>query len=287
MPMNTKITANACAPGSTMYVFGIVSLDQSPRCGEDGWSCRDIEVADGLWQQGDVLVAGISYDSGPGDGISASFPSEDVPVTLVRGGSPVWVSPQHAMWSLNGYFGEWMMWSIDIPAGFPAGRVNMRLWGGMIDADQPLTQAGIRWGFSEPIWFDVSPTAAVLPKFTVSKAQWSPPGAVGVTSWLQMTMHSSIPSNYCPYMFSGMSQDEINALIPAQFRSTRHPANVWVPDTGGGGNDCRNNNYSPPNGNSGQPTWQDWANIASFGYTPSHDGAYKYCVCVINMPNGL
>lgn len=282
LPFPSKLTSPTCAPGSTNYFFGVINIENSGN--------PSSTIAAKQWAKGDVIVSGISYESGPGQ-VHLSFPGGPKVSAMPDPQTVYWLSPEFSsLWWLSFYFATWQTHQINIPLGFPSGEVRFRKWAGFIDYRDALTAENIQWQDSMEFSFLVSPSYARLPEFTVSNVRWVPDFvAPGTTAWLKGTYHSNIPAGYTPYVFAGPSQDMVNAMVDPALRSIRHPADAAWWQTGGGGSCCNCKGYPipPPNGCSGQDTWTVLPDVAYTGFTPSVDGTIRHCVYCFNMPDGI
>jgi len=283
LPYATKISASTCAPGSTQYIHGVINFANS--------GSQASTVAAKQWAQGDVIVTGVSYDSGPSS-VTLSFPGRPKTTASPNPNTIYWLSPEYtSLWHLSWYFAYFgVVHQIDVPLGFPNGNVQISRWAGFIPASQPLVASSIVWQDSEPITFAVSNAANRLPEFTFTNPRFVPnPGSIGSPSVLAADFQSNIPAGYTPYVFTGLTIEDVDAAQESQYRSIRHPVgSVWW-NTGGGGACCNCYGYPmpPPNGCGGQDTWSSWPGIGYHGWIPSAEGEKDLCMFCFNMPGGI
>ncbi len=283
LPFPTKITSPTCAPGSTQYMHGVLNFANS--------GSQAATVAAGQWAQGDVIVAGISYDSGPAP-VTLSFPGQPKVTASPNPNAVYWLSPEYtSLWHLSWYFAYFgVIHQIDIPLGFANGNVTVSRWAGYIPAGSPLSASSIVWQDSEAHTFAVSSSAERFPEITFSNPRFIPnPGAIGVNSTLAADFHSNIPAKFTPYVFTGLTVDDVNTSQEAPYRSIRHPAgSVWW-NTGGGGSCCNCYGYPmpPPNGCNGSDTWSEWSGVGTHGFIPSQEGTRDLCMCCLYLPDGI
>jgi len=283
LPFATKITASTCAPGSTQYMHGVINFANS------GSQAATVNAKQ--WAQGDVIVAGISYDLGPAP-ITLSFPGQAKTTASPNPNTVYWLAPEYtSLWHLSWYFAYFgVCHQIDIPLGFANGTVQVSRWAGFIPASQPLVASSIVWQDSESHSFTVSNAAQRLPEFTFTNPRFIPsPGSIGTPSYLSADFHSNIPAAYTPYVFSGITIEDVNAPQEPQYRSIRHPVDATWWNSGGGGKCCNCRGYPlpPPNGCNGQDTWSSWSGVGYHGWIPSTNGEKTMCMFCFNMPNGI
>lgn len=283
LPFATRLTSPTCAPGSTQYMHGVINIANS--------GSQASTVASKQWAQGDVIVCGISYDSGPAS-VTLSFPSQPKITASPNPNAIYWLSPEYtSLWHLSWYFAYFgIVHQIDIPLGFPNGNVQISRWAGFIPADQPLVASSIIWQDSEPRSFTVSNATSRLPEFTFTNPRFIPnPGTIGSPSLLSADFQSNIPAGYMPYIFTGLTLEDVNAAQEPQYRSIRHPSGSAWWNTGGGGTCCNCYGYPmpPPNGCAGQDTWSSWTGMGSHGFIPSEEGEKDLCMFCFNMPDGI
>jgi len=282
LPIPTKITAPTCSPGSAQYIHGVVRFANSGNPAST--------VMAKQWAQGDVIVCGLSYESGPAP-VFLSFPGQPKVQASPDPNLVYWVSPEYtSLWHLSWYFAYWQGHQIDVPLGFPNGTVTIRKWSGVIHAADPLVASSIVWQDSIPISFTVSSSAERLPEITVSNFRWVPnPVQPGYQSKMTADYHSNIPAAFMPVVFVGPVVSEVNESHEAPYRSIRHPVDAVWWQSGGGGACCNCKGYPipPPNGCNGQETWSDWTGISSFGFTPSEPGLKRACIYSFYMPGGV
>lgn len=285
LPISTKLTSPTCAPGSTQYIHGVINIANS------GNPYATIHAKQ--WEQGDVIVCGISYDSGPSS-VTLSFPGKPKVTASPDPNVVYWLAPEYtSLWFLSVYFGYiGCVHQIDVPLGFPTGTVQVSRWAGFIPATQPIADSSIIWQDSESYTFTVLNSADRLPEFTCSNARFVPnPGIIGETSWLLVDYQSNIPAPYMPCVISGFPMDEVNRdEEESLFSSIRHPPGATWWNTAGGGLccNCQGHPIPPPNGCSGQETWTSLVGMANRGWISTVGGKNRtMCIFCMNMPNSI
>lgn len=280
----TRLTYSRCSPGSTQYMHGVISFASS--------GGTDETIAAKQWEQGDVIVCGISYDSGPAS-VDLSFPGKPKVTASPNPSVIYWLSPEYtSLWHLafqGEYFGP--SHQIDIPLGFPNGTVQVSRWAGFIPANQPLVASSIIWQDSESHTFTVSDIAPRLPQLTLTNVRFIPnPTSLGTPSYCYADYHSNVPSGYTPFIFLYLTIDQyVNPSLGESYRSIRHPSNAMWTGLGGGGSCCNCYGYPmpPPNGCGGVDTWTELPQFGHTGLIYNDPRIMDGCLVCFNAPGGL
>jgi len=277
----TRFTSATCAPGSTEYFQSAIWIEKS--------YSADATIAAKQWEPGDVIVAGISYDSGPGT-LGLSYPSEEVINVSPDPNSVYWLAPKHTShWFLSpdpDYFVG--AYKIDVPLTFPNGNVSFSIWGGYIPSNLPITSSSIVWQDHLQRTFNVLSSAKRYPSLEVTNVRFVPnPTSVGSTSLFKCDVKASVPAEYNPVVFMGTDLDHINGTLNEPSASSiRHlPGSVWY-NNGGGGLGCHYYDYPlpPPYGCNGQDTWTEIYGYYINGRNETKDDEVYCCLHCFYMP---